>query len=48
MSGASEATIYVIDTLDVEVSGASRLYFVGNPMLGETDISGASTIKHKD
>ncbi len=48
LSGASEATIYVHETLDVEVSGASRLYFLGNPKLGETDVSGASTIKHKD
>ena len=48
LSGASEATIYVDEMLDVEVSGASRLYFVGNPKLGKTDVSGASTIKHKD
>ena len=48
LSGASETTVYVSETLDIEVSGASRLYFVGNPTLGETDISGASTIKHKD
>lgn len=48
LSGASEATVYVNKMLDIEVSGASRLYFVGNPTLGETDISGASTIKHKD
>jgi len=48
LSGASEATVYVSQMLDIEVSGASRLYFVGNPTLGETDISGASTIKHKD
>lgn len=48
LSGASQATVYVNEVLDIEVSGASRLYFVGNPTLGETDISGASTIKHKD
>ena len=48
LSGASEATVYVNEVLDVEVSGASRLYFVGNPTLGKTEISGASTIKHKD
>ena len=48
LSGASEATVYVSELLDIEVSGASRLYFVGNPTLGETNISGASTIKHKD
>ena len=48
LSGASEATVYVNEMLDIEISGASRLYFVGNPTLGETNISGASTIKHKD
>jgi hypothetical protein len=48
VSGASEATVYVNEILDVEVSGASRLYFIGNPQLGDTDVSGASTIKHKD
>ncbi|MBN2075225.1 MAG: DUF2807 domain-containing protein [Dehalococcoidales bacterium] len=48
LSGASEATVYVNKMLDIEVSGASRLYFVGNPTLGDTEISGASTIKHKD
>jgi hypothetical protein len=48
VSGASTATIHVEQTLNVEVSGASSLYFVGNPTLGTTNISGASTIKHKD
>jgi hypothetical protein len=48
LSGASEATVYVSETLDIEASGASRLYFIGNPTIGEIDISGASTIKHKD
>ena len=48
ISGASEATAFVEQNLDVEVSGASRFYFIGNPTLGRTDVSGASTIKHKD
>jgi hypothetical protein len=48
VSGASEATVFVEQDLDVEVSGASRFYFVGNPVLGRTNVSGASTIKHKD
>ncbi len=47
LSGASEATINVKGRLDINVSGASRLYFIGNPTLGETNVSGASTIKHK-
>ncbi|UCC16368.1 MAG: DUF2807 domain-containing protein [Dehalococcoidales bacterium] len=48
LSGASEATVYVNEVLNLEVSGASRLYFAGNPQLGKTNVSGASTIKHKD
>jgi len=47
LSGASETTVNVKQRLDINVSGASRLYFIGNPTLGNTNISGASTIKHK-
>ncbi|MFC2056358.1 GIN domain-containing protein, partial [Chloroflexota bacterium] len=47
LSGASEATVNVKGRLDTALSGASRLYFYGNPTMGDTDVSGASTIKHK-
>ena len=47
LSGASEATIDVKVTLDMVVSSASRLYFLGNPTIGNMNISGASTVKHK-
>ncbi len=47
LSGASEATVNVKGRLDTVLSGASRLYFYGNPTMGDTDVSGASTIKHK-
>ena len=47
VSGASEATVNVKGKLDIELSGASRLYFYGNPNIGRQDVSGASTIKHK-
>ncbi len=47
LSGASEATLNVKGELDSELSGASRLYFYGNPDMGTPDVSGASTIKHK-
>ncbi len=47
LSSASEATVNVKKTLDMVVSGASRLYFLGNPEIGIVDISGASTVKHK-
>ncbi len=47
LSGASEATIDVKEKLDVVLSDASRLYFNGNPTMGTTSISDASTIKHQ-
>jgi hypothetical protein len=47
LGSASEATIDVKETLDIVASGASRLYFLGNPTIGNLDISGASTVKHK-
>lgn len=47
LSGASEATTNVKEKLDVILSGASKLYFIGNPTMGNISISGASTIKHK-
>ncbi|MFC1941015.1 head GIN domain-containing protein [Chloroflexota bacterium] len=47
LSGASEATVNVKGKLDTALSGASRLYFYGNPTMGDTYVSGASTIKHK-
>ena len=47
LSGAREATVNVEESLDVNVSGASTFYFIGNPTLGDTSVSGASTIKHK-
>jgi hypothetical protein len=33
--------------LDANVSGASTLAYVGNPTLGETSTSGASSIKRR-
>ena len=48
MSGASEATVDVHDRLDCTLSGASRLFFLNNPKMGQIDVTGASTIKHKD
>ncbi|MFC2070870.1 head GIN domain-containing protein, partial [Chloroflexota bacterium] len=35
LSGASEATVNVKGKVDVQLSGASRLYFYGNPDMGE-------------
>ncbi|MFC2010229.1 head GIN domain-containing protein [Chloroflexota bacterium] len=47
LSGFSSATVNVRGRLDTTLSGASSLYFEGNPTMGYTDVSGASTIKHK-
>lgn len=48
LSGASQATIDARDQLDCVLSGASRLFFLSNPRMGKIDVTGASTIKHKD
>jgi len=47
VSSASSADIAVSGLLDVDVSGASRLTYTGNPQLGHVDVSGASTLKHQ-
>jgi hypothetical protein len=47
LSGASEATVNAKGRLDSTLSAASRLYFLGNPTMGNINVSGASTIKHK-
>ena len=47
LSGASEATLNVKGRLDAVLIDASRLYFEGNPTMGNISVSGASTIKHK-
>lgn len=47
MSGGSQATINISGTLDADLSGGSRIYYVGTPTLGDTDFSGDSGINHK-
>ena len=47
LSGASEATLHAKGKLDSSLSAASKLYFIGNPTMGDISVSGASTIKHK-
>jgi hypothetical protein len=43
-SGASRGAVNVDDRLDVELSGASRLNYTGDPTIGDVEISGASTM----
>jgi hypothetical protein len=47
VSGASNATITVSGKLDANVSGASRLYYIGSPTLGNIEVTGASTFHKK-
>jgi len=47
LSGASEAEVVLRGTLDIEASGASRLYFGGSPVMGRVELSGASSIKRR-
>lgn len=44
LSGASRATINVDGNLDCDLSGASRLNYVGNPELGHVEVSDACTL----
>ena len=47
VSGASNAVVNMDGTLNAEVSGASSLYYIGNPVMGDIDISGASSVRKK-
>ena len=45
LSGASEATVNALERIDpVDVSGASRLRYLGDPSLGEVSTSGGSSV----
>ncbi|MFC1962516.1 head GIN domain-containing protein [Chloroflexota bacterium] len=44
LSGASDATINAAGRVDGSLSGASKLYYTGNPTLGSINASGGSTI----
>jgi len=46
-SGASSGTINLDGRLDADLSGASRLWYIGEPTMGNIDTSGASTISKK-
>jgi hypothetical protein len=45
LSGASRAAVNVDGILNIDLSGASKLVYVGNPTIGDVDISGASTMR---
>ena len=46
-SGASSGTINLDGRLDADLSGASRLWYIGEPTMGNIDTSGASTVSKK-
>lgn len=45
--GASSAQINVSDDLNVNLVGASRLDYSGNPVIGKIQVAGASSINHR-
>ena len=47
VSGASSATVNAGGSLDADLSGASTLYYVGSPSLGNITTSGASSLKRR-
>jgi len=47
LSGGGSATVNVDGTLDVNLSGGSHVTYIGNPTLGDIDLSGGSTIGEK-
>jgi len=47
VSGASTGTINLDGRLDANVSGASTLLYIGDPIMGTIDVSGASTLREK-
>jgi hypothetical protein len=46
-SGSSTVTVKPGGTLDVDASGASNVYYLGEPTLGNIDSSGGSSVEHK-
>ena len=46
-SGGSSGTISLDGPLDADLSGGSRLWYVGSPTLGNIDTSGGSSLQKK-
>ena len=47
MFGASSVQLKVIDNLNINLSGASRLEYAGRPVLGKIQVAGASVLKQR-
>ena len=48
LTGASDAEINVQQTLEVEISGAGKVTYSGNPQILKQDIAGAGKIRRRD
>jgi hypothetical protein len=46
-SGASQVTVNASGTPDADASGASKIIYVGSPIMGNIETSGASTIERR-
>jgi hypothetical protein len=47
LSGASSGTVNLSGRLDANLSGASNLWYIGEPTMGDINTSGASTVSKK-
>ena len=47
LSGASSGTVNLDSRLDADLSGASKLEYIGEPAMGDINTSGASTLSKK-
>ena len=47
LSGASHTTLNIDGQLDANLSGASKLYWLGKPVMGDIRMAGASTMSRK-
>ena len=47
LSGASTCKIHVTGRIDIDLSGASKLTYIGTPILGGINLSGGSTIENE-
>jgi hypothetical protein len=45
--GSSDVTVNVSGRLDADASGASHVYYLGDPTMGEIDTSGGSSVEPK-
>jgi hypothetical protein len=47
LSGGARATVNPSGRLDVNASGGSHVYYIGNPTLGDIDTSGGSSVERE-